>query len=388
MAAKLFIVVLRNLRRQLRRTILTAVAFAITVFIYAVLIAVPESMNRLAEEASQGLRLIVLAPNAYRLPAKYCDPIRRMPHVVACASEILFGGVYKDPHDVIMASGITPDIFTLMASSDYHPPPEKLREMATDRRNAAIGSMLMRLHGWKLGQPITLRSPSDSHMALTFIPVVELPTYVLSKALFFDRRLLDDAVKNSYGVDIQDRANLLGVRVDRAENMGLVANEIDENFHNSEFETETTTEADTIANYVTAIGDVRTIVYGLSIVVLLTVLLISANSMAMMVRDRTAEVAVMRSLGFTRLHIATLLLSEAAIIGLCGATIGAAAALWCFSNGTTLGAVTGPSGFMEVRPATAITAVAVALAVSLISAIVPVINVACLPPALAIRKVI
>src|SRR5271157_2651092 len=115
MAAKLFIVVLRNLRRQLRRTILTAVAFAITVFIYAVLIAVPESMNRLAEEASQGLRLIVLAPNAYRLPAKYCDPIRRMPHVVACASEILFGGVYKDPHDVIMASGITPDIFTLMA---------------------------------------------------------------------------------------------------------------------------------------------------------------------------------------------------------------------------------------------------------------------------------
>jgi hypothetical protein len=94
---------------------------------------------------------------------------------------------------------------------------------------------------------------------------------------FFDRRMLDDAVKNLYGADIQDRASFIMVRVDRAENMGLVANEIDENFHNSDSETETTTETDAVANVVTAIGSIRTIIYSLCTVVLLTVLLIAAT---------------------------------------------------------------------------------------------------------------
>ena len=90
--------------------------------------------------------------------------------------------------------------------------------------------------------------------------------------------------------------------------------------------------------------------------------------MAMMVRDRTSEVAVMRALGFQRTHIATLLLSEAALIGLSGASLGAVAALVKFGHGVSLGAVTGMLGYMEVRPETALAAVAVALAVSIAAA--------------------
>src|SRR5207248_9846000 len=114
------------------------------------------------------------------------------------------------------------------------------------------------------------------------------------------------------------RASFLAVKVDRPENLGFVMSEIDENFHNSEAETDLVLETDAIANWVSGIGDVRTIIYSLSMVVLLTVLMIAANSMVMMVRDRVAEVAVMRALGFTRTHIATLLLSEATIMGLGG----------------------------------------------------------------------
>ncbi|HEY6395588.1 MAG TPA: FtsX-like permease family protein, partial [Candidatus Binataceae bacterium] len=122
--------------------------------------------------------------------------------------------------------------------------------------------------------------------------------------------------------------------------------------------------------------------------VLLTVLLIAANSMAMMVRDRIGEVAVMRALGFEQGRVAALLFGEAALIGGIGSVVGALAALWYFSEGVTLGPLTGPLGHMEVRPETAIGAVGVALVVSLASAIGPVASAVRVPPAMAFRKVI
>jgi putative ABC transport system permease protein len=387
MAVRLVIMALRNLRRQLRRTILTVLAFAVAVFIYTLLIAVPLSMDRMAAEASKGLRLIVQPHNSYRLPAKYCQSIKRLPHVLGCAPEIAWEGIFRDPRDLIVTYGVTPDISTVVSASDYVIAPAKMREFNTDRRNVFIGRLLMREHNWKLGQPLTLRSPSDPRLTLTFIPALELPTSYLSRAFFFNRQLLDDAVKGLYGVDIQARATFIAVRVDRAERLGALADSIDESFHNAEFETDTLTESNTLANYVSAIGDVRPIIYALCLVVLMTVLLIAANSMTMLVRDRINEVAVMRALGFTRRHVAVLLMSEAALIAVAGAGIGATVALWYFGQGVTLGALTGSIGHIEVRVTTAAGAVMVALGVSILSAAMPVLHAMRIAPAMALREV-
>lgn len=388
MPQKLFLVAMRNMRRQLRRTILTALTFAVAVFLYTVLVAVPVSMDRIAADAAKGLRLIVIAHNSYRLPAKYCNDIKKMPHVLACAPEIQFTAIYRDPRAYIMALGVTDDIFSVTGSNEFQVPPDLRKKIFADRRGASVGSVLMRENGWKIGQQITLRDPFSGKMTLTLIPMLELPTLLTSRALFFNRKLFDEAVKNAYGVDVQDRASFLAVKVDRAENMDQVIGEIDENFHNSEAETETTNESDALASVVTNIGDVKTIMYSLCIVVLVTVLLIAANSMAMMVRDRITEVAVMRALGFRRIHVVALLLVEAALIGLSGAIVGAGAALWIFHRGITLGALTGGLGYMAVAPDTAALAVLVALCVSVLSAMVPVTQAAHIPPAMAFRKVV
>jgi putative ABC transport system permease protein len=388
MASRLLKIAFRNMRRQLRRTILTGLTFAVAVFIYTVLVAVPWSMDRIADNASKGLRLVVTERNNNRLPARYCNDIKRMPHVLGCAPEIIWTAIYRDPKDPIVTYGVTQDITNVTGSSDYQVPPDQAKALTNDRRYAMIGYALMNQYGWKLGEPVTLRNPGDSRLSLTFIPLVEFPTEYLSHAFLFDRRMLDDAVKNLFGADIQDRAVFLLVRVDRAENMGLVANYIDENFRNPDAETETTTESDAVANSVTAIGSIRAIIYSLCIVVLLTVLLIAANSMAMMVRDRIGEVAVMRALGFTRMHIAILLFSEAALIGLTGAAIGAALALAYFGRGVRLGDVTGMLGYMQVRPGTAAAALAAAFAVSIASAVVPVANAMRVVPAMAFRQVV
>jgi putative ABC transport system permease protein len=388
MVPKLFIVALRNMRRQLRRTILTALIFAVAVFLYTVLVAVPISMDRISADAAKGLRLIVIAHNSYRLPAKYCNDIKKMPHVIACAPEIQFNSMYRNPRDSIMALGVTEDIFSVVGDNEFQVPLEMRSKIFADRRGASVGSVLMREQGWKLGQQIILRDPENQKLTLTLVPMLELPTLVASRALFFNRKLFDEAIKNAYGVDIQDRASFLAVKVDRPENMEQVIGEIDENFHNSDAETETTEESSALASVVTGIGDVKTIMYSLCIVVLLTVLLIAANSMAMMVRDRITEVAVMRALGFERFHVVTLLLAEASLIGLAGAILGAGSALWFFHGGISLGALTGGLGYMAVAPDTAVWAVAVALGVSILSAALPVTQAAHIPPAMAFRKVV
>jgi putative ABC transport system permease protein len=388
MVPKLFVVALRNMRRQPRRTILTALSFAVAVFLYTVLVSVPVSMDRIVADAAKGLRLIVIAHNSYSLPAKYCNEIKQMPHVIACAPEIQFTAIYRDPRNSIMAMGVTEDIFAVSGSNEFQVPPDIARKIFADRRGASVGSVLMREQGWKIGQQITLRDPYNQKITLTLIPMLEMPTLLTSRVLFFNRKLFDEAIKNAYGVDTQDRASFLAVKVDRADNMDRVIAEIDDNFHNSEAETETTEESDALASVVTGIGDVKTIMYSVSIVVLLTVLLIAANSMAMMVRDRVTEVGVMRALGFARVHVVALLLMEAALVGLAGAIVGAAVALWCFHGGITLGALTGGLGYMAVAPDTAVWAILVALGVSILSAVPPVAQAAHIPPAIAFRKVV
>jgi putative ABC transport system permease protein len=388
MIGKLLTIAFRNMRRQLRRTVLTALTFAVAVFIYTVLVAVPWSMDRIAYNASKGLRLVVTERNNNNLPARYCGPIRKLPHVLGCAPEILWGAMYRDPKSPIITYGVTSDITNVTSSSDYQVPADLAKELLTDRRYAMIGYALMQEYGWKIGQPVTLSNPDDSRLTLTFIPLIELPNEYLSHMFFFDRRMLDDAVNKAYGANITDRASFLVVRVDQSENMGLVATEIDDNFHNSDAETETTTESNSVANVVSAIGNIRTIIYSLCIVVLLTVLLIAGNSMAMMVRDRIGEVAVMRALGFTRSHVGVLLFSEAAMIGLGGAVIGAACALYYFGHGVRLGEITGLLGYIQVRPETAIAAIIVALIVSIASAIIPVMQAMRVVPAMAFRQVV
>jgi len=386
MVAKLVQLALRNMRRQLRRTILTALTFAVAVFLYTVLVAVPVSMDRIAADAAKGLALITIAHNSYQLPAKYCNEIKKMPHVVACAPELQFTTIYRDPRDYIITLGVPQDFYAV--ATDLQVPPQTRTLMASDRRFCSVGTVLMREHGWKLGQQIVLRSPDNDKLRLTLIPMLELASVLTSRALFFDRRILDDAVKNAFGVDTTDRASFLATKVDRAEDMDQVIAEIDENFHNSEAETETTEESDALASAVTGIGDIKTIMYSLCIVVLVTVLLIAANSMAMMVRDRVTEVAVMRALGFGRIHVVALLLAEAALIGLAGAVVGAGTGLWIFHRGVSLGTLTGVLGYMAVTPDTAALAVLIALGVSILSALLPVARAAQIAPAMAVRKVV
>jgi putative ABC transport system permease protein len=201
------------------------------------------------------------------------------------------------------------------------------------------------------------------------------------------RDYLIETVTN-FGFKNEIRPLILAVGVDRAEHIGMVIKEIDENFANSDDETLTATESDSIANALSFFGNIRAVIYSLCVIVLISVLLIAANSMAMNVRERLADVAVMRALGFGRGWGGAQLLGEALGIGLFGGVVGASLAFELFMKGANLGLVAAGLASIQVTPLIALQGFVVAIAISVVSALLPVAGALRLSPAAAFRPIV
>jgi putative ABC transport system permease protein len=377
----------RNMRRNLRRTILTILTIALATFIYTVLVSVPASMDRVVKDASGTLRLIINNKTApwEDLPARYCDDINKMPGVAACVAITGWPATWRDVTDPVFAVGAGPEIGGVFP--DYALTEEQRRGSLREKRSAIVGEILMRKYGWKIGDTITLRSADSDHMEMTFIITGEMASKRYPNTFLMRRDYLM-AARKAHGLPDQDIAWNIIVRATSNDTMATLAKQIDEHFANSDAETRTMTESDALSSGLSAIGNIRAIVFALCLVVLLTVLLIAANSTVMMVREQISDVAVMRALGFSRSAVAFLLFGECAAIGFLGGIIGALPALWMFSGGITLGAALGGNGALWVTPAQTLNALVAALVVSLISGIVPILEAVRISPALAFRKVV
>jgi putative ABC transport system permease protein len=377
----------RNMRRNLRRTILTILTIALATFIYTVLVSVPASMDRVVKDASGTLRLIINNKTApwEDLPARYCDDINKMPGVAACVAITGWPATWRNVSDPVFAVGAGPEIGDVFP--DYALTGQERLETSKEKRGAIVGDVLMRKYGWKKGDTITLRSADADHMEMTFIIIGQISSKHYPNT-FLMRRDYMMAARKAHGLPDEDIAWNIIVRATSNDTMATLAKEIDEHFANSDAETRTMTESDALSSGLSAIGNIRAIVFALCLVVLLTVLLIAANSTVMMVREQISDVAVMRALGFSRSAVAFLLFGECAAIGLLGGILGALPALWLFSGGITLGAALGGNGALWVTPAQTLNALIAALVVSLISGIVPILEAVRISPALAFRKVV
>jgi putative ABC transport system permease protein len=379
----------RNLLRNRRRTVLTVLTVALSTLISTVLMAVPASMDQIIKDASASLRVMVNNRTGpwYGLPVRYCNDIVRMPGVAACLSLTGWFGTYRDPRNVVLAFAAAPvNLSIANVTPDYQVSRAAQEAFVKDKRAAWVGSLLMRQNGWHVGQHIMLRANGADHMELTFVIAGEIPSKHYPNTFVFRRDYLEDALK-AHGQPVGD-SWLLMVRVADAGQVGAVIKEIDDHFHNSDYETRTVTESEAIAGGLSAVGDVRGIVYSLCAVVILTMLLIAANSMAMTVRERLGEVAVIRALGFERRQVASILFGECALIGALGGLLGAGVAFALFGSGVTLGAVLGGTGYLWVGPAVAIQGFCVAVALCVLSGLVPILAAIRIAPALGFREIV
>jgi putative ABC transport system permease protein len=228
----------------------------------------------------------------------------------------------------------------------------------------------------------------EAQVELQFIIAGVFPNKSLPNAFMIRRDYFDDTMQSLGQGGFQNASDRLIVRVDNADNLGQVARLIDSNYRNSESETRTQAESDFLASEVSNIENIRVIILTLIGVVLVTVMLVAGNSMAMTVRERIPEIALLRTLGFQQVRIAGLLFAEAFILGFAGGVLGSAGAMLLFARGADLDSITNGMGLISVSWWVAAASLAAAIATSVLSGTLPIAGALRIPPAIGLRKVV
>lgn len=308
----------KNLGRNKRRTTLTVLSVAVSVFLLATMQAVMAALGASSMTPGGEYRVIVRRNTslADAMPEAYAQKIQQVSGVVAVCPANWFGGIYKEdkPHYMFAQFYVDPKIIF-----DVHPEiqisPEEKTAFQQERTAAIAGKKLFDKYGWKLGDVIELKSPYyPIEVRLTLRGMYTGPQ---EGALFFHRAYVEEAM---------GRPGIVGtyrVRLDSPDNAPRVMEEIDRMFANSAAPTKTETEAAFAAGFVSMLGNVKGLIAGIGLVVVFAITLIGANTMAMSARERFTEVAVMKALGFRPGLILALLLSESVLIALIGGILAA-----------------------------------------------------------------
>jgi putative ABC transport system permease protein len=179
---------------------------------------------------------------------------------------------------------------------------------------------------------------------------------------------------------------MFAIKIDRPENSARIANAIDDQFTNSTVQTKTESEQAFFVGFLALLGNVKMFLFAISGAVMFTILLVSANTMAMSVRERVREVGVLKTLGFTPLNVLGLILSEACAISVAGGLIG-----YLISMLLMQGVAKSPfGGFLPTlhffEPAVAAVCIATAAAIGLISSAIPAMGASRIPIVEALRS--
>ena len=373
--------VLANLGRHKRRTLLTIASVALALFLFASLRTV---VTTLAATAQFGGARRLVATNAtgivFPLPLAYANRIKAVPGVEAVSWANWFGGRYGDGKRFFANFAVDPESYLAMYP-EIVMPPEQREAFLHDKSSALIGERLLTQFGWRLGQNITLQGtifPGDWTFTVRAIYHPTDPV-IGDDVLIFHHALFDERI---------GRAGIAGwyiVQIDHPDHAAGIAKAIDDMFRNSSAPTKTGTEREFQASFATMWGNVSLLMGTIGLAVVFAILLVTANAMMMSARERTGEVAVLKTIGFSDRTLFTLVMLEAGVVALTGAAIGLGGAklLYRATNFNGLGFLPG----FDVSTATLLLGGSVALGLMLASGIVPAVRAARLPVVQALRHV-
>jgi len=358
--------VTRSAFRNRLRSLLTVSSIAFSLLLLSVMLTLWRSFYIDKGAPDSALRIMTRhkVSLANFLPIYYRDKIRTVPGVLHVVPMTWFGGKYIDdkPANFFAQFATDPEEYFDVAA-DKIMPPEQLAAWKKDRAGCVVDANLAKKHNWKIGDRITLQGtifPTNLDLTLRGIYTIDPP---LSN-LYFHAKYLEESVSW-----FKDSAGFYFTRVDTAENMPKAAHAIDDMFHSTPVPTKSESEQAFRLDFIATLGNVKAFILSICGAVVFTMLLVSANTMAMSIRERTREVAVLRTLGFTRERIFQLLLSEALAIALIGGLAGVALAT------LIIGALSRPGIGMPVSmhmtSATALVVMLVAALVGVTSAVIP-----------------
>jgi putative ABC transport system permease protein len=363
---KYIVLVLKNLLRSKRRTILTIFSIAVSLFIFSALVSLPSVANEILSDSASSTRISChnKAGLTYSMPEAYKQRIAATPHVEAVTPESWFGGIYHEVNDQFPNLAVDPDSAEAMWP-DWGVSKESWKKFESLRTACLIGSGTMKRFNLHEGQQIMLRGTVYPFNVTLDIVGVMHGGSAPANFLIFRRDYLDEAAGRPGFVDNY------WVRVDKSENVPQVIAALDEGFANSSAETRSESEAAFIGSFMNNFRMFFRLAEILGFIVVLTIGLVAANTAAMSIRERRGEIAVMRSIGFPSGTILGLLLSESLIIGLLGGILGCGAAFLVLKLFAVGSPVLGPLSEIRMPLSILIETLIVAALIGLLSAWVP-----------------
>jgi len=366
-----------QLFRRKTRTVLTLLSVLVAFLLFGLLEAVQVAFESGADSAD-AKRLLTTARYSIiePLPMAYASRIERVPGVVGVAYADWFGARYQNESNAFAVFAVEPARYLDMYP-EFEIAPAQREAFVKTRTGAVAGKRLVDRYGWTVGQKLPIASEihtkTDGSLNWEFDlvgiidaedPAVRANTeVVLINVAHFDEARQSGKGKTGWYI----------VRVADVEQARAISAAIDRMFLNSPDETKTAPEKEFALGFARQIGDMGALVTRILLAVFFTILILTGNTMAQSIRERTPELAILKTLGFSNTAVTALVLGEAALLLVIGASLGmlAAVAMLPVLNGATGGRF--PPLFVE--PATWAWAAAVAVALALAVGLPPALRV-------------
>ena len=312
-----------SLFRRKVRTFFTLLSIIIAFVLFNYLSAVRVAFSMGVDVAgADRLTLIHKVSFIQPLPESYQARILAVDGVNHVTHSTWFGGVYQDPRNFFAQFAVEPEGYLTMYP-EFLLPDDAKKRWYRNRTGAVVGRELADRFGWQVGDRIPLqgtiwRTQSGDIWEFTIDGIYEGAEQGTDTTQFlFHHEYLEEA--NSLG---RGFVGWYLIRIDEPSRAVQIGKTIDEQFANSSYETKTSTEQAFVQAFASQIGDIGTMMTAIMVAVLFTILLVTANTMGQSVRERTSELAVLKTLGFTDRRVLSLVLAESILLATVGGTIG------------------------------------------------------------------
>jgi putative ABC transport system permease protein len=357
-----------NLLRKKVRLLLTIGSFAVALFLFAFLAVVRDAFNRGADIAGADRLVVINRTSIINLiPLSYRDKILRIPGVKVITHNNWFGGIYQEEKNFFPQFVIDPENQRQVVP-ELIVPDDQWNAFLKDRQGAIAGAKTVERFHWKIGDRIPIKTTLYGGGAWEFN----------LDGIYHGKRPQDDETQFWFQWDyfeekipqaIKGQIGWYVLRVDNPDDAPRIAKAIDAEFANSPNETKTETESAFAASWVKQFGNIQFLILTIGSVVFFTLLLVTGNTMAISVRERTSELAVFKAIGFSDRSVLFFVLAESLAIALIGGLLGLAfAALAMPFLARALSSLL-PS--IVLSPSMLIFGLAVAILVGIVSGLLP-----------------
>ena len=364
--------VLRNAFRNKRRLMLSVSSVAASLFLLVMLqVALRELTNPINDEGSS-LRIIVRnkVSLAQPLPARQLQVLERIPGIVAVTPFTFYGGLYKgDEKFTSFAQFAVDPARTLLLITDAEVPREQLDAWLADRTSCILGQMTAERYALKVGDRMRFTGqiyPCDLDLRIAGI----YHGTADDRNLMFHHNYLDESLGNPGTV------GAWWVRAATVAEAPLVTDRINKAFANSSAEVRAESERAFVLGFVSMWANIKTLIGGISIVVVFALLLVTVSTMSMAIRERFRELAILKAIGFRRRELFAFILAESFGLAMLGATLGAGGAWVLFHSIDITKLSHGLFLIFEVTPHMVGLAFSVAALLGCVAALAPMLTVA------------